>query len=87
MKAAEYCQVFDLALLNKVVKTKTASSVLLPFLKPNCSCPTIPSLSAMSVILVHILAVISRRMFEGTVIGRYIDGCKESPPYKMITTI
>ena len=79
-KAAENCQVFDLALLNRVVKTNTASKVLLPFRKPNCSCPTIPSLSAISVILVHILAVINRRIFDGTVIGLYIDGCRESPP-------
>ena len=61
-------------------KTKIASKVLLPFLKPNCSSPNIPCFSTMAVILEHIRVVINLRMFEGTVIGLYWLGFKESPP-------
>ena len=80
MKAAEYGQCLLLALAMRVVRTKTASSVLLPRLNPNCSGPSRPLASAASVIRPHILTVISRRMLDGMVIGRYWPGSKESPP-------
>ena len=83
MKAAEYCHPLDLAWLRRVVRTKMASMVLLLLRKPNCSGPSIPSLSTISVILWHIRAVIRRNRLEGTVIGRYWLGWRESPPYNI----
>lgn len=80
MNAAEYCQPFALALDRRVFSTKRASMVLLPFLNPNCSEPIIPLSSAIAVILLLIRAVISLSMLDGTVIGRYCDGWRESPP-------
>ena len=40
--ATENGQVLDLALDSRVVRRNTASRVLLPFLNPNCSSPSIP---------------------------------------------
>ena len=81
MNAAEYGQLLALALVNRVVSTNTASRVFRPLRNPNCSGPSIPLSSAMAVILLHILTVMSLRMLEGTVIGLYWAGCRESPPY------
>ena len=80
MNAAEYCQFFALACFSNVVKTKTASRVLRPCRNPNCSGPTIPCSSAMLVIFLHILAVMSRKRLEGMVMGLYWLGSSESPP-------
>ena len=74
MNAAEYGQLLDLALESRVVRTNTASRVLRPFRNPNCSGPSIPLSSAMAVIRLHILTVMSLRMLEGTVMGLYWDG-------------
>ena len=41
-----------------------------------------PFSSAMPVILLHIRTVINLRMLDGTVIGLYMEGWRESPPYK-----
>ena len=80
-KAAEYGQLLPLALLRRVVRTNTASTVLLPFLNPNCSGPNNPAVSAASVIRAHILTVSSLRMLDGMVIGLYWPGWSESPPW------
>ena len=71
MNAAEYGQFLDFAFFMSVDSTKTASIVLLPLLKPNCSGPRRPCSSAASVIRPHIRTVRSRRRLEGMVIGRY----------------
>lgn len=83
MKAAEYCQFLALALAIRVVNTNTASRVFRPLRKPNCSGPSIPLSSAMAVIFLHILTVMSLRMLEGTVMGLYWAGSRESPPYNV----
>ena len=80
MKATWKGQVLALALLNKVVRTKRASRVDLPCLNPNCSSPSIPSASAIAVILLHILFVMILSMLEGMVRGLYCPGDNESPP-------
>lgn len=77
-----YGQVLALAFCSNVVRTKIASRVLLPFRNPNCSGPIMPFSSAMPVILLHIRTVINLRMLDGTVIGLYMEGWRESPPYK-----
>lgn len=79
-KAALYGQFLVLAFLRRVESTNTASKVLLFLLKPNCSCPRKPLASTTSVMCLHILTVRIRRIFDGIVIGRYIEGCSESPP-------
>ena len=84
INATEYGQDLALALFIKVLRINTASIVLLSFLKPNCSGPNIPCFSAMSIIFLFILLVISLRMLMGTVMGRYWTGCRESPPYSML---
>ena len=86
-KAAEYGQLLSLALLRRVVRTNTASTVLLPFLNPNCSGPNNPAVSAASVIRAHILTVSSLRMLDGMVIGRYWPVSRVSPPYKINRSI
>ena len=86
-KAAEYGQLFFLAFIIMVVKTNTASMVLLPFLNPNCSGPNRPFTSAARVILSHILTVMSLRMLDGMVIGRYWPVSRVSPPYKINRSI
>jgi hypothetical protein len=80
MKAAAYGHFLPFALRRRVESTKMASRVLLPLLKPNCSCPRRELASAASVMWVHILTVSSRRRFDGMVMGLYWQGCKESPP-------
>ena len=70
INATEYGQDLALALFNKEVRMKTASIVLLSLLTG----PNIPFFSAISIILLFILVVISLRMLEGTVIGRYWTG-------------
>lgn len=82
MKAAENGQFFDLAFFRRVVRRKTASTVLLCFRKPNWCGPTRLWASAMSVILLVILTVRSLRRLDGTVIGLYWPGERESPPCK-----
>ena len=74
MNAVEYGKLLALALESKVVSTNTASRVFRPLRNPNCSGPSIPLSSAMAVIRLHILTVISLRMLEGTVMGLYWDG-------------
>ena len=49
MKAAEYCQRFNLAFFISVASTNTASIVLFPRRNPNCSDPSKPLASAASV--------------------------------------
>lgn len=71
MNAIEYGQVLRLAFCMREVSTNTASRVLLPFLKPNCSGPSRPLASAAAVIFPHILTVTRRNKFDGTVIGLY----------------
>ena len=80
MKAVAYGQFLALAFLSKVERTKTASMVLLPLLKPNCSGTRILLASATSVMDLHIRTVSSRRMLDGMVMGRYWLGWRESPP-------
>ena len=80
IKAAENGQRFRFAFMMRVVRTKAASRVLLPLLKPNCSGPRRPLVSAAVVILSHILTVMRRRRFEGMVMGLYWPGWRESPP-------
>ena len=75
----EYGQVLRLAFIINVESTNDASRVFLPRLKPNCSSPRSPLDSAQSVMMVHILTVIIRRMLDGIVIGRYWTGSRESP--------
>ena len=82
-KAAEYGQLFFLAFIIMVLKTNTASMVLLPLLNPNCSGPSRPFASAARVILSHILTVMSRSMLDGMVIGLYWPVSRVSPPYKI----
>ena len=62
--------------------TSTASRVLRPLRNPNCSCPRRLLLSATAVIFRHIRTVMSLSRFEGMVMGRYWQACRESPPYK-----
>ena len=69
-KAVAYRQRLRLAFCIKVVRTKDASIVLRPFLKPNCSGPKNSFSSTILVMMVHILTVMSLNMFEGTVMGR-----------------
>ena len=82
-KAAEYGQLFFLAFIIMVLKTNTASMVLLPLLNPNCSGPSRPFSSAALVILAHILTVMRRRILDGMVIGLYWAVSKVSPPCKI----
>ena len=70
MKAVANLLRFLFALCSKEVSTNAASIVLRLRLNPNCSSPSILLSSTMFVISLHILTVIRRRMFEGTVIGR-----------------
>ena len=78
--AIENGQCLALAFLISVDRTKAASMVLRPFLKPNCSPPSILCSSAMLVMMLVILTVRSLKMLEGTVMGRYWPMDKESPP-------
>ena len=81
IKAAAYGQFLVLALLRRVERTKIASAVLLSFLNPNWSGPSMPLVSAASDMLLHILTVRRRRRLEGMVMGLYWLGMRESPPY------
>ena len=69
MKAVANLLRFLFALCSKEVSTN-AASIVLRLRHPNCSPPSILLSSTMFVISLHILTVIRRRMFEGTVIGR-----------------
>ena len=70
-----------LAFRIRVVKHITASIVLLFGRNPNWCCPSKPCSSTMLDILDAILTVIKRKILDGTVMGLYCFGCKESPPY------
>ena len=78
--AATNGQRLFLAFFSSVVRTKAASIVLQPRLKPNCSSPRSLFSSTASVIRSHILTVIKRRILEGMVTGRYWDGSSVFPP-------
>ena len=76
-KAAEYCHLFLFAFWSSEARMNTASVVLLPRLKPYCSGPNMLFSSTMLVIFSHILVVISRNKFEGTVMGLNINNMKQ----------
>ena len=80
MKEAAYWQRFALAFMRRLCKTNTASRVLLPRRKPYCSSPRRPWVSVISDMILVILMVTRRRMLEGMVMGRKLDGSRESPP-------
>lgn len=79
--AAENGQLLALALVSRVDSKNIASAVLLPFRNPYCSGPNMLLSSAMDVMCLHILAVMSLRMLDGTVRGLYWEGWRESPPW------
>ena len=80
MKAAENGQFLAFAFFRRAVRRNTASTVLLFFLNPNWCGPTRPWVSAMPAILLVIRTVRSLSRLDGTVIGLYWPGERESPP-------
>ena len=79
-KAVANGQPLPFAFMMRDIRVKTASIVLFPRRKPNCSGPRSPLASATLVMCLHMRTVRIWSRLLGMVMGRYIAGSRDPPP-------